>query len=340
MKPRALVVEDDPLIMPTIQSVLHSMTHRHVWVTNQSDARDALKKEEFDYVILDLQIPALPDCGGANTQYGLNLLRDIRRVKGQLPVLIMTAFYDQCVDMTTDLVEAGACDFIAKPFPTKGRTLTNVIESTLKRAQKANGQRSSHGNVPGRFSGGQLVFFNDRAELNGVPIISDRGTGQCLMVLRELGQRGADGRFVHLSAEDLRHRINANGSTNIAACVQTLRRNVRKRLAKVGVEATSEDVIQHDEQGYCLRDWIAAAHGDPTDIVAPTPPNGASTHDLNERQNWVLVELRRGAPVDRALLERRFGVTNKTAKRDLASLTRRGLITFVRNGRRGMYRLK
>ena len=116
MKPRALVVEDDPLIMPTIKSVLHSMIHRHVWVTNQSDAREALQKHEFDYVLLDLQIPALPDCGGADTQYGLNLLREIRRIKGQqqLPVLIMTAFWDQCIDMTTDLTEA---DGFHAPLP-------------------------------------------------------------------------------------------------------------------------------------------------------------------------------------------------------------------------------
>lgn len=43
--------------------------------------------------------------------------------------------------------------------------------------------------------------------------------------------------------------------------------------------------------------------------------------------------------VDRAMLEERFGVADKTAKRDLASLSRRGVITFVRNGRGGFYRL-
>ena len=61
--------------------------------------------------------------------------------------------------------------------------------------------------------------------------------------------------------------------------------------------------------------------------------------DLNERQKWVLTELQRGTLVDRAMLEERFGVADKTAKRDLASLSRRGLITYVRDARGGSYRL-
>jgi predicted DNA-binding transcriptional regulator YafY len=43
--------------------------------------------------------------------------------------------------------------------------------------------------------------------------------------------------------------------------------------------------------------------------------------------------------VDRAMLEERFDVADKTAKRDLAGLSRRGLITYVRDGRGGYYRL-
>jgi len=39
------------------------------------------------------------------------------------------------------------------------------------------------------------------------------------------------------------------------------------------------------------------------------------------------------------MLEHKFGVGEKTAKRDLAELSRGGVIEFVRAGREGYYRL-
>jgi DeoR/GlpR family transcriptional regulator of sugar metabolism len=61
--------------------------------------------------------------------------------------------------------------------------------------------------------------------------------------------------------------------------------------------------------------------------------------DLNERQQWVLRELERGTKVRRARLEQKFDVADKTTKRDLAGLARRGAVEFVRIGRDGYYRL-
>ena len=54
MKPRALIVEDDPSVMPSVEDVLFSMGHGHSWVTNQHDAQQTLASEKVDYVLLDL----------------------------------------------------------------------------------------------------------------------------------------------------------------------------------------------------------------------------------------------------------------------------------------------
>ena len=64
MAKKALIVDDDPRIMKIIEETLQGLNHEHVWVTNQHDARRALDIEQFDYVLLELRIPAKPRRGG------------------------------------------------------------------------------------------------------------------------------------------------------------------------------------------------------------------------------------------------------------------------------------
>ena len=59
----------------------------------------------------------------------------------------------------------------------------------------------------------------------------------------------------------------------------------------------------------------------------------------NERQEWVLRELKKGAAIRRSMVVEHFGVADKTAKRDLSDLKTLGLVEYVREGRGGHYRL-
>ena len=131
---RALVVEDDERVIPSVEDALFSLGHEHDWVSNQADAQDRLAETSFDYVLLDLQIPARPGRGGASIDCGLNLLRWMRtRKNGQCPpVIIMTGQTGACVDLTRELTENGAREFIAKPFPDRGRTLAYVVRGVLE----------------------------------------------------------------------------------------------------------------------------------------------------------------------------------------------------------------
>ena len=71
---------------------------------------------------------------------------------------------------------------------------------------------------------------------------------------------------------------------------------------------------------------------------ANVPPNLRNL-PLNERQHWALDQLRQTAKLCREQIENQFGVGEKTAKRDLSDLAKRGLIEFVRTPRPGYYRL-
>ena len=77
-----MVVEDDDRIIDTIEDTLFSIGHDHDRATNQYDAQQMLRECEYSYVLLDLQIPAKPNRGGADKEFGCNLLKNIQRIKG------------------------------------------------------------------------------------------------------------------------------------------------------------------------------------------------------------------------------------------------------------------
>jgi CheY-like chemotaxis protein len=92
MTKRALVVEDDPHVMEYIEETMCSLDHEHVWATNQQDARQNLRSGKFDYVLLDLQIPATSTRDMASTEFGITLLREIKAHSGgATPVIITTS---------------------------------------------------------------------------------------------------------------------------------------------------------------------------------------------------------------------------------------------------------
>ena len=347
----ALVVEDDDQSMEAIVDTLFTLGHSHERATNLQDARELIQSKQFDYGLFDLEIPAMPGRPFANTQHGVQALEEFKqRHPGGTPALVMTGHHLYCVNESTALRAKGAVDFIGKPFPMEGRTLGQVIRNILPRSPA----NSSAAGTP--FQGGPLVFRRATVDLLGVTIISNRGGGQAMALLHELTQRDEADRFVHKSGEELRHSLGSLASIGtVTSCVRLVRTNVSRRLKKnLGLEAGPNDVIAHDEQGYFLWDWITVHFADDgqglnvpsaqinvpagsTDVPTGAVPEAASS--LNQRQRWVLKELRRGVQVERTMLEHRFDVGEKTAKRDLSGLTALGLIAFVRAGIGGYYRL-
>jgi predicted HTH transcriptional regulator len=69
------------------------------------------------------------------------------------------------------------------------------------------------------------------------------------------------------------------------------------------------------------------------------PIRSARGTPLNQRQRWFLEALRSGLEVRAEDLRNRLGVSEKTARRDLAALKARRLISFSGSRRRGRYRL-
>lgn len=89
--------------------------------------------------------------------------------------------------------------------------------------------------------------------------------------------------------------------------------------------------------------WTAMGPDDPkndrTNDRIDDPANPAPGEGLNPRQRWFLEALASGKAVRAGDLQRHWGVSEKTARRDVAGLKNRGMIEFVGPFRTGRYRL-
>lgn len=102
-----LIIEDEPIVREFSQRVLESAGFQ---VLNASDGRNGLEKfgqhcAEISAVLLDLTMPHMD---------GMEVLRHLRGVAPELPVLVMSGYSGQ--ELSTSFAGSGASGFIQKPF--------------------------------------------------------------------------------------------------------------------------------------------------------------------------------------------------------------------------------
>ena len=347
MKPKALIVEDDDRIIDSIEDTLFSIGHEHDWATNQHDAQEMLKSSDYSYVLLDLQIPAKPNRGGADKEFGCNLLREIQQIKGprRTPVIVMTAYSSDCLDLSTELYANGASEFIAKPFSNKGRTLASVIRKVLdavpstKLVALASEAKSSSLRP---FAGGEMVFHADRVTLCDVTILVTSRAKQTRRILDELRHRTGSGTYVALSGPELVDRIGLRGGQNgVAGAVRDFRKNVAEiLLEQIGFVCGTQDIIRSGGPGYRLNEWISVRDVE-SEARNVSNTSGSPTDDSETgRRERILAELRKGEKLRAPAIATRLGCSAKTVKRELEVLRGEGQIEFLGPSKTGYYCLK
>jgi DNA-binding response OmpR family regulator len=100
-----LLAEDDTGIAEPLSRALQREGHQVVVVTDGPSALSRAGEGECDLLVLDLGLPEMD---------GLDVCRRLRRVRPDVPVLMLTARTDE-VDFVVGL-DAGADDYVAKPF--------------------------------------------------------------------------------------------------------------------------------------------------------------------------------------------------------------------------------
>lgn len=116
-----LTIEDDPAIRRGIVDALSFVGYRVLQAGNGDDGLRMAIQQQYDLLLLDLVLPG---------RQGMEILRELRKVRPTLPVIILTARGEE-----NDRVEGlrhGADDYVVKPFSVK--ELLARVEAVLRRS--------------------------------------------------------------------------------------------------------------------------------------------------------------------------------------------------------------
>jgi DNA-binding response OmpR family regulator len=116
-----LAIEDDHAIRRGIVDALRYAGYEVREAANGSDGLEAAVREAYELLLLDLVLP------GAE---GLDILREVRRVRPTQPVIVLTAKGSE--DDRVNGLRLGADDYVVKPFSVK--ELLARVEAVLRRS--------------------------------------------------------------------------------------------------------------------------------------------------------------------------------------------------------------
>jgi two-component system catabolic regulation response regulator CreB len=149
MKPKILIVEDEPGIADTLQYALRTDGFEPAWCATGEEALQRIAAAAPALVILDV---GLPDASG------FEIFKRIRETS-EVPVVFLTARSDE-IDRVVGL-ELGADDYIAKPF--SPRELVARVRSVLRRSARAGATASAAGTAA--VAAGPIVVDEGRMQV-------------------------------------------------------------------------------------------------------------------------------------------------------------------------------
>ena len=104
-KKKALVIDDEQIVLDSVSKILAEEDYTVEVSLSGRQGRDKAIQENYDIVLTDIR---MPDIGG------MRVLRDVKRTKPSLPVVIITGYAS--VKSAVQAMKLGAADYIEKPF--------------------------------------------------------------------------------------------------------------------------------------------------------------------------------------------------------------------------------
>ena len=126
---KILIVEDNDTVREGVERVIQRMGHKTVGAPNGRDGIRAYREGDVDLVITDLKMEPVD---------GMQVLETVCKLNPDAVVIIITAH--GTIKMAVEAMQAGAHDFIEKPFPAD--LLAEKVERALRfRAERHRRQR-------------------------------------------------------------------------------------------------------------------------------------------------------------------------------------------------------
>lgn len=101
-----LVVDDNASILLLVSDFFGELKGHTVHTAeNAADAMQIVRDHPLDLALLDIMMPGV---------HGIDLLREIKRIKPDLKAVMITAVDDE--EVATEAMEVGAADYVTKPL--------------------------------------------------------------------------------------------------------------------------------------------------------------------------------------------------------------------------------
>ena len=113
------VIDDQAMMRDSLEATLTAQDHKVYAFAGAQEALTMIKQQPFDVVLTDLRMPGLD---------GVALLRELRRLGIDVPVVLMTAHGS--IGSAVEAMKLGACDYLTKPF--NAEEIDIVVERALR----------------------------------------------------------------------------------------------------------------------------------------------------------------------------------------------------------------
>jgi len=104
-KKKALVIDDEQIVLDSVSQILIDDNYEVDVSLSGREGLDWAIERPYDIVLTDIR---MPDIGG------MRVLRDVKRIKSSLPVVIITGY--ATTKSAVQAMKLGAADYIEKPF--------------------------------------------------------------------------------------------------------------------------------------------------------------------------------------------------------------------------------
>ena len=119
---RILVCDDDAAVRSSLDFLLTKAKYEVYCISQPEDIIKNIRESDFDLVLLDMNFSL-----SINGEEGIELLRKIKLLKPEIPVILMTAWGS--VELAVRGMKSGAYDFVTKPW--NNIQLLKILETSI-----------------------------------------------------------------------------------------------------------------------------------------------------------------------------------------------------------------
>lgn len=106
-----LIIDDDSAIRASLSLMLKRSHHQTITAASPKEAMEIVRERDLRLIMMDMNFSY-----ATSGDEGLTLLKQVKLFRPHVPVILMTAWGS--IDLAVKGMQAGAFDFITKPWTT------------------------------------------------------------------------------------------------------------------------------------------------------------------------------------------------------------------------------